>query len=87
VRAYVDTFTDECDQRTVQETLKKYSNHSRYRFATITLEGKTMLRSIGAELGKEAPDAEVIKQKVGAFFFAHRRGQSDVGQGTRQPED
>jgi len=68
VRAYVDNFTDERDQRAVQDTLKKYGNHYRYRFASLKLEGKTMVRSVGAELGKDAPDAEVIKQKFASFF-------------------
>jgi len=68
VRAYVDKFTDERDERAVQETLKKYGDHYRHRFAHIALEGKRMIRSVGAEVGKDAPDAEAIKQTFGSFF-------------------
>jgi hypothetical protein len=68
VRAYVENFTDERDERSVQDTLKKYGNHYRHRFAVIALEGKRMIRSVGTELGKDAPDAEAIGQTFAAFF-------------------
>jgi len=68
VRVYVDNFTDERDLREAQSTLKKYGKHYRYQFATLTLEGKSMMRTIGAELGKDVPDAGIVKQRFDAFF-------------------
>lgn len=68
VRAYVDTFTDERDLREAQTTQKKYGKHYRYQFAVLVLEGKQMMRGIGAELRKEAPDAVLVKQRFDSFF-------------------
>jgi hypothetical protein len=68
VRAYVDTFSDERDQREVESTLKKYGKHYRYQFAKLTLGGKLMMRAIRAELAKPAPEVAAVRQQFAAYF-------------------
>ncbi|MGC4087571.1 MAG: DUF3829 domain-containing protein [Polyangiaceae bacterium] len=68
VRDYVDDFTDERDQRELETTLKKYGKHYRHRFAALVLQGKVMMRGVRAELGKEQPDAAVVKRHFSAYL-------------------
>jgi hypothetical protein len=68
VRAYVDTFTDERDLREIQTTSKKYGKRYRYQFAVLVFEGKMMMRTVGAELRNDSPDAALIKNRFDSFF-------------------
>ena len=68
LRAYVDTFTDERDQRDSEAVLKKYGKHYRYEFSQLTLEGKAMVRGIREELAKPEPDATVVRAKFASYL-------------------
>ncbi len=68
VRAYIDNFTDERDLRVTETSLKKHGKHYRFQFATLALEGKRMMRAIGLEVAKDAPNAAITKQRFDSFF-------------------
>lgn len=66
--AYVDSFTEDRDLREIDSALKKYGKHYHYQFARLTLEGKTMMRTVREELRKEAPDLALLRERFAAYF-------------------
>ncbi len=67
MRAFVDKFTDERDQREIETTAKKYGKRYRYHFALIVNDSKALLRTIAAEAHKPDPSSAPISEKLTSF--------------------
>jgi hypothetical protein len=67
MRAFVDKFTDERDQREIETTAKKYGKRYRYHFALIVNESKALLRTVAAEAHKADPSSAPIVEKLTPF--------------------
>jgi len=68
VRAHVERFTDERDERDAQAALKKYGRNYRYAFARMVLDGKIMMRGLHAEMAKHSPDPNVVRDLFTAYL-------------------
>lgn len=79
VRACVDRFTDERDERDAQAALKKYGKNYRYAFARLVLHGKIMMRGLHTEMAKHSPDPTVGARLVHGLRHVGRSHESEDG--------
>jgi len=67
VRAFIVTYNDELQVKSLAATKKKYGEKLRYHYEKSLADGKLLIREIDAQLAAETPDGAAISARLDAF--------------------